>query len=206
MTPQGALMPIKEATFWVGLTVFGTGLFFWVEGGDRLLYAIALTLIGIAAAAYSVVAHHYPQMPKIRVSIVLLLLTWVAVGYDVYDRHHPRFGYDANRAWDDAQPLVRVYNAHFANETVYVDGKNFIDPVFDGVTLIFNGTGPFSMENARWVLHDNKVNSRVGTRNKIVAAAFLLHCALVQANGYQMGCVNEGPNAPQTMDMPPLPK
>jgi hypothetical protein len=62
------------------------------------------------------------------------------------------------------------------------------------------------MENAQWIPHDRQVTSGIGTRNKIVAAAFLLHCALAQANGCRIGCVNEGPNAPQTMDMPPLPK
>lgn len=37
-------MPFKEATFWYRTLLFGTGLYFWVVGGDRMLIGIILTL------------------------------------------------------------------------------------------------------------------------------------------------------------------
>lgn len=79
-------MPIKEATFWFGITVFGTGLYGWMEGGDRVPFAIALTIGGFIATVYSVIVEHKPDLPKIPVWIGLLLVTWAAIGYDYYDR------------------------------------------------------------------------------------------------------------------------
>src|SRR5713226_1520698 len=68
-------------------------------------------------------------------SYAILALIGVTA-YDIYDRHHTEFGYDPNLAWEDNKPLERVYQPHFTNQTVNVDGKNFIDPVFDNVTLV----------------------------------------------------------------------
>jgi Tol biopolymer transport system component len=50
-------MPLKEALFWIGITVFGTGLFFVAEGGGRAPLAILLTAAGMAMVAYSVYAY-----------------------------------------------------------------------------------------------------------------------------------------------------
>lgn len=81
-------MPFKEALFWVGLTVFGTGLFFVVEG-DRVKmgWSIGITLLGFLALGYSIYSYHNPTTPKIPVWAYLLLLTWVFIGFDYYDRH-----------------------------------------------------------------------------------------------------------------------
>jgi hypothetical protein len=83
-------MPVKEALFWVGLTVFGTGLYFTVEKGNvRLSYAIMLLVVGALAVVYPVLRHHYPdkKLPAIRAWLLLLIITWCAVGYDVYARY-----------------------------------------------------------------------------------------------------------------------
>jgi hypothetical protein len=82
-------MPIKEALFWFGITVFGTGLFFWVEGDKQMTVAVILTLLGLAAVAYSVYSHYSPGVPKAPLWIALLLLTWAAIAYDYYDRNSP---------------------------------------------------------------------------------------------------------------------
>jgi hypothetical protein len=80
-------MPLKEALFWVGITVFGTGLFFLVEGGKNMPFAIGLTVLGALVIVYSVVAHHKPGvLPRVPVWLPLIL-TWVVFGYDIYDRH-----------------------------------------------------------------------------------------------------------------------
>lgn len=47
---------------------------------------VILTVIGLAMSAYAVVAEHYP-LPKLRLWVTLLLVTWAALGYDIYDRH-----------------------------------------------------------------------------------------------------------------------
>jgi hypothetical protein len=132
-------MPFKEATFWFGITVFGTGLFGWMEGGSRMGYAIALAVIGLLITVYSVVAHHQPNMPKLPVWIGLLFITWGALGYDFYDRHHSPFSSDLN--------LQRVHDRTFENEEVPLDGFDYEYCTFKHVTLKYNGTAPFSMGN-----------------------------------------------------------
>jgi len=84
-------MPFKEATFWYGTLLFGTGLYFWTVGGDDMTAGIVLTLTGLAMSVYAVVAHHQPKLPKLRFWVASLLLTWGALGYDIYDRRHPSF-------------------------------------------------------------------------------------------------------------------
>jgi len=81
-------MPFREATFWYGTILFTTGIYFWIVGGDQLTAGIALTVVGLAMSVYAVVAEHYTSLPKLRVWVALLLLTWVALGYDIYGRHH----------------------------------------------------------------------------------------------------------------------
>lgn len=46
--------------------------------------SIILTVIGLLMSVYAVIAEHYP-IPKLRLWVVLLLLTWAWLGYDVYD-------------------------------------------------------------------------------------------------------------------------
>lgn len=122
--------------------------------------------------------------------VAVMLLT----AYDIYDRNHTKFGYDPQLAWDHTKPLERIFNAHLANQTVVVDGKTFINPVFDNVTFLYKGIGPFSMENALFVLHDGKMTSLVTSQNPVVKASFKLHCALAQAAGCQSSCVTEDAN------------
>ena len=82
-------MPIKEATFWFGITVFGTGLFLCLDAeGTKLIWAIVLIVVGLLAAAYAVVQYHYPhKIPKAPLWIGLLALTWASVGYYLYVLH-----------------------------------------------------------------------------------------------------------------------
>src|SRR6266550_3454220 len=134
-------LPIKEALFWVGITVFGTGLFFLVEGGNRMPLAVTFTIIGLAAIAYSVYSHHQPDA-KTRLPIwaSLLLLTWLAIGYDYYDRHtavrYPDIAY-----WE-MYPKKEVVRKTFQHERVIIDGQSFLSCAFDNVTLVYNGTAP----------------------------------------------------------------
>jgi len=82
-------MPFKEATFWYGTILFTTGIYFWIVGGDRVTIGIILTVIGLVMSVYAVIAEHYPSLPKVPAWVALLLITWVALGYDAYDRYRP---------------------------------------------------------------------------------------------------------------------
>jgi hypothetical protein len=134
---------------------------------------------------------YWPSM----VTVLLIL----SVGYDIYDRHHQAFGYNPNLAWDDKKPLERVYQGAFANQTVLLDGKNFINPSFENVTLAYNGTGPFMIEDPT-----RFVNVQIATRNKVVGEAFRLHCIFVRSQGCNTTCTNRGPNG--RPDIPSFPE
>jgi hypothetical protein len=81
-------MPFDEATFWIGLTVAGTGLYFLIDGETkRRLLSLVLTAFGLLAVVYSVYVYYHPDR-SIRppVWVWLLVLTWLVIAADVYDR------------------------------------------------------------------------------------------------------------------------
>jgi hypothetical protein len=81
-------MPFTEALFWIGITVVGTGLYIlWDRHLRSLPGSIALIVAGAIAVAYSVYLHSHPNAPNPPVWIVLVAVTWLAIGWSVYDRH-----------------------------------------------------------------------------------------------------------------------
>ena len=88
---MGAAMPFKEATFWYGTILFTTGIYFWIVGGDPMTIGIVLTIVGLAMSVYSVLADKYSTLPRLRAWVALLLITYAALGFDIYDRYHPGF-------------------------------------------------------------------------------------------------------------------
>ncbi len=140
---------------------------------------------------------YWPTM----VTVFLMLL----VGYDIYDRHHPGFGYDPTRAWDDSKPLERVYNAHYVNQSVLLDGKHFINSSFDNVTLVYQGTGGFALENSQFSKHNGELTSRLASSNRIVTSALKLSAQLDEINGCKTGVISLPPNDPVGADLPKLP-
>lgn len=113
-------MPLKDAVFWLGVTVFGVGLTTLIEGG-HVLSAVSLTIIGAVAVVYSVVLHYEPQLPRLPIWVVLLAVTWCAIGYDFYDRHHtvllPEFDSKRNA------PLVISYGGSPSSCYMQVNGE-----------------------------------------------------------------------------------
>jgi uncharacterized membrane protein YhdT len=80
-------MGLNEAWFWVGLTTFGTGIYFLIDGTKRRWAASITTLIGVVAMAYSIYAHSHGGMLGLPIWFYLLCVSWVLIGLDVYDRH-----------------------------------------------------------------------------------------------------------------------
>ena len=133
-------MPVKEATFWYGTILFGTGLYFWVQGGDRMILGIILTLIGLAMSAYAIAAEHLPKLPKLRLWVALLVITWAALGYDYYDHYHAR---SSTFLRTDPNHLEHIDGRQFVNETVELDGKYFARCTFVNARLVFRGKADF---------------------------------------------------------------
>lgn len=141
-------MPIKEALFWIGLTVFGTGLYFMIDKAKHLRWlAIIVTVAGAAALGYSIYAHYSPDAPKLPVWLYLLSLTWLLVGADIYFRRRDtqatrKTGADWREAFRD--PRFSLVNDHkYENDSIQVDGKSFRRCSFKNVTFNFQGNAPF---------------------------------------------------------------
>jgi hypothetical protein len=83
-------MPFDEALFWVGITVFGTGLYFVIERASQGVRWLAglTTVVGLVATGYSIYAKTHPNLPMPSLWIYLLVLTWILVGADIYSRQH----------------------------------------------------------------------------------------------------------------------
>jgi hypothetical protein len=140
---------------------------------------------------------HKAMSPQVRtpnlIAVVVLFLATVVMGYDIYDRHHPAVLEAGNPpaciAWDDNKPLERVYGSTrpFVNESVVLDGRHFLAPVFDDVTFIYNGTGGVQIDNAQFISHPpSPVTVRLLSRNEIVTQTLSLYTMFASA----VGCSN----------------
>ena len=50
--------------------------------------------------------------------------------------------------WDRIKGLEKIFNRHFSNETVVIDGKHFIDCTIHNCTISWNG-GNFTFDNVK---------------------------------------------------------
>ena len=108
-------MPFREAAFWVGLTMFGTGIYFIFERLDQLhiFVAAAFILLGIAGMAYSVYRHHYPDanLPSVTawIWVPLAILALCAIGYDSLSNTQW-----STVTWDDSQGRGRENHRRYS--------------------------------------------------------------------------------------------
>jgi hypothetical protein len=130
---------------------------------------------------------------------ILMLLTWTAVGYNYYDRHHVD-----NSVWTDVDKLDRIASRTFTNETVILDGKYFLQPTFDRVTFIYNGTAGVAMDNPRFKLAPpGELNFGLESRDNAVKTTIKLENLLFAAAGCGGGRIeNRGPQAVEGMTPP----
>jgi hypothetical protein len=137
-------MGFTDATFWVGLTVFGTGLYFLVEKASKrvvwLAYVVAFS--GALAVVYAITAHYTTTLPKVPVWLGLLAATWLLIGVDYYDR---RIGAGMSTEQFDTPKWELVSGLTFRDTLVKVDSKRFYNCTFYNITFEFAGTGPTEM-------------------------------------------------------------
>jgi hypothetical protein len=107
----------------------------------------------------------------------LVLVTWIAIGFDYYDRNY-------SGPWTDPDKLERIPSRIFKNETVVLDGKFFLQPTFDHVTFIYNGTAPFAFDNAHFMKPpDGEVAFNIVSQNKIAREIIKLENAVFNSVG-----------------------
>ena len=86
-------MPFNEALFWMGLTVAGAGLARVLQRHLKDWWWSALLIaVGVLGAIYSIYSHLHPdvKLPSPPAWLYFLLLTWCAIGYDIYDHARSR--------------------------------------------------------------------------------------------------------------------
>ncbi len=90
--------------------------------------------------------HPKPTRKPLLMMAALTLLTWSAVGYDYYDRHHD-IDEGAGAWWTYGSSHYQdIWNQHFENQTVNLDGKFFHNCTFKNVTFDYEGTAPFDFD------------------------------------------------------------
>lgn len=121
--------------------------------------AIAFTVIGLAAIVYSVYTHHKPTTnTKAPIWVSLVLITWLGIGYDYYDRH-------SHEVFEDKPAQTVVSRQTFQNQEVQLDGVKYAGCTFKNVTFVYNATRPYELINNQFI----GVN-RLTTNSKQVSA------------------------------------
>ncbi len=68
--------------------------------------------------------------------------------------------------WD--APLIRVVGEHYKNETVELDGNQFMDCTFEDVSLRYQGERPFLVVRCTFASKHSQVNVQIFSDNPIV--------------------------------------
>jgi hypothetical protein len=81
-------MAPEEQKFWVGITTLatfgGSGLYVVF---DHPFWGTVFIVIGLMGLAYAIREHFKKATVSIPILLFLISLTWVLLGYDIYDRH-----------------------------------------------------------------------------------------------------------------------
>ena len=114
----------------------------------------------------------------------VIVATWVAIGYDYYDRHNP--------AWDAAGTYISnlevVRFKSFTNETVELDGKHFEHCKFSGVTFVYRGKEPFLLEDNEIEANGKQIELKVSQGPQFAGAVLMQGLINVACRGRSMSC------------------
>jgi hypothetical protein len=131
-----------------------------------------------------------PYWPLVAM-VVMVFLTVVIAGYDYFDRHRfsvkPTQSTDWN-AWTD-QKLKRVSHQTYSNETVQLDGYEFIDTTFDNVYFMYEGRAPVRFTNVHFK-NPSKPGvevARFGSNNPVVKTAIQVVEIVAEVSGCGVG-------------------
>jgi hypothetical protein len=136
MFPRGGEnMDVAEAGIWVILTLYGgaalaiftAGLFGVMEG--YYVFGAVLTVLGLALiidAGRRVLGYRWYHIPNAAIAVILVL-TWIFFGYDVYDRAHFQH-------FTPLPPIILRYGTQEGNFSL--TAPRTCDAQFNGAPLI----------------------------------------------------------------------
>jgi hypothetical protein len=130
-----------------------------------------------------------PYWPLITMA-VLVLLCW---GSAVYD-HHLRKVEPKPVDWAHYE-FKRIEHQQFVNETVTLDGNEFVDVSFENVTFMYHGTAPMNFISTTFVpATTGKLQARLGSDNPVVMQTLMIANAMQHAGGCPNGSVVSAPD------------
>lgn len=122
------------------------------------------------------VARYWP----ILTMALLTIAVYVAVIWDYHDRHRP--------SWNNTE-LVQVWDKTFTDETVKLDGFEYIDCTFDNVTFDYEGNSPGRITRGAFAKHEpgSPMKVAVKSENPIVNQTLMILYSARPSYGRQQG-------------------
>jgi hypothetical protein len=178
-------------TILIGLIVNGPIFFLMyrqttlIQEQNRILQAQRGIDMSVPVAKSVVLRRYWPMLAMVS----LTLLIWAAVGFDYYDRHHSDTSNWANYAYKE------ISDAHYSLQTVPLDGYRYINPTFDRVTFVYEGTAPSEVINATMVGHGDisQPGFKIQSHNPVVQITMKIDNSLAGIAGCK-SIIEESPH------------
>jgi hypothetical protein len=106
-----------------------------IAGITRILEYFGVKPRGVTVLSFST---------STKIVAICMLLTWLGVAFDYYDRYRSLFP-----IWPKPYSPIAVVGKTFRNEKVPLDGYSYSNCVFDNVKLIYNGTTAAQINNSK---------------------------------------------------------
>jgi hypothetical protein len=100
--------------------------------------------------------------------------------------------------WRPTHKLKAIANKHFLNETVVLDGMQYIRCAFEHATFVYEGTAPYEMIDCTTIRREgSEPNFTIRSSNPIVGASLMLNFKLSEGSKGPIGWRFEpGPQQP----------
>ncbi|HXX23082.1 MAG TPA: hypothetical protein VEO19_08025 [Terriglobia bacterium] len=127
-------------------------------------------------------AYKPPKWPLLVMGLMVLGI-WIAVIFDYYDRHHAPPATTQVPRWDNYKLKQRAHIKYF-NETVELDGYEYLDTTFENVTFMYEGTAPTRLTDVHFThLKTGETTGRIGSHNPLVKQTLLVMQMLTEVSG-----------------------
>lgn len=148
----------------------------WVSTGLVALGAVAVSYWGVFSAGWS-----WPGAVVIAmVVIAAALIIRDRIALNRAPAKEPEWSPFPPK-WND--PPQQIFRQHYQNESVDLDGKQFVECTFVNVKFIYNGTGSVNLLNCMYGLKDQPNPVSISTSSPAIYAVVMLLSALKMLNG-----------------------
>ena len=188
-------MPINEFIIWFSLGTLAVGL---DKVTTTFIYGAILIFIGIVGSGYGIREHLRDSTANWSrvVAAFIIVATWSAVGYDIYDRHRSTQVIPTKDQWAEETKVLVEQTGDLSHRTVPLDGYRLVNCNIDGSMLMFEGKLPSELINCTGSFQIGSHNPAIQSALEMMAA--LCSIAVKQGNGASVICKPE-------VDLPALP-